>query len=156
MKIPERVVKRLLEKIEKDPQTGCHISTYSAGSHGYAQVGWNEEGERTVMLAHRALWIAMMGPIPKGYTLDHMCKVRKCINLDHMRLLINYENARRTHGRDWPLGQCAQGHPNSALKEYPSGKRGIVTACSICVKEHWTRKNRRRPTIGGQFKHLQK
>jgi hypothetical protein len=152
MQIPKRVVDRLLTKIEVDQQSGCHISTYSVGSHGYAQIGWHEDGHRFVMLAHRVLWTAMMGPIPEGYTIDHVCKTRKCINLDHMRLLSNFENARRTHGRDWPLGQCAQGHPNSALKSYPNGKRGEVLACSICMKEHWTRKNRRRKFKNSRFK----
>lgn len=49
-------------------------------------------------------------------TIDHTCKNRRCVNVAHLRMLSNYENARRTGGRDWPLGQCVNGHDNSLLE----------------------------------------
>lgn len=109
--VPARVVERVRTKVTVDESTGCLISTYSTGSHGYAQVGWVEDGERTITLAHRVAWIGDHGPIPDGMTVDHTCKRRKCVNVAHLRLLTNYENARRTSGRDWPIGQCINGHP---------------------------------------------
>lgn len=107
---PARVIERVLSRIVISAD-GCHISTYSTGSHGYAQVGWSEAGKSTVTLAHRVAWIASNGPIADGMTVDHTCKQRRCVNVEHLRILTNYENARRTFGRDWPLGQCANGHP---------------------------------------------
>ncbi len=110
---------------------GCHVSTYSLGSHGYPQVGWTEEGRRFVTLVHLVVWRATRGQIPTGCTVDHQCKLKRCMRADHLRLLPNLENARRTSGRDWPLGFCAQGHPDA---EYwrPSGlgrKKGYCAAC---------------------------
>ena len=131
--IPTRVIERVRTKVVVDPDRGCHISTYSVGSHGYAQVGWHEDGLRTVTLCHRVIWYAEHGPIPEGMTIDHMCKQRKCVRIDHLRLLTNYENARRTAGRDWPLGQCINGHPNKHLGNV-SGR----THCTICAAE-WQR-----------------
>ena len=61
-------------------------------------------------------------------TVDHVCKVRRCVNPDHLRLLDNFENARRTSGRDWPLGQCRQGHPDSNLIITSEGRR----RCAVC------------------------
>jgi len=107
--IPERVVERIRDKVAMGPK-GCHISTYSVASHGYAQVGWGEAGERFLVLVHQAIWLIEHGPIPDGMTVDHECKNRRCMRLSHLRLITNLENARRTHGRDWPLGECAQGH----------------------------------------------
>lgn len=130
--IPPRVAERAATHYVEDAH-GCHISTYSVASHGYAQIGWQEaEDHRTVMtLCHRAAWVYFHGTqIPDGMTIDHLCHNRQCVNPDHLRLLSNFENARRTSGRDWPIGQCANGHPNKYLRLY-AGK----WACSICRPE---------------------
>lgn len=127
--VPERVARRAYENVTPGPN-GCWISTYSVGSHGYAQVGWQDSKVHTV-LAHRAAWVHVNGQMPLGMTLDHLCKTRRCVNPDHLRLLPNYENARRTGGRDWPLGYCPNGHPNSLLVR--SGTKGPMT-CGECVR----------------------
>lgn len=129
--IPRRVQERAGTRWEADGD--CWISTYSVASHGYAQVGWQDNRERHIVLAHRASWEYAMGPVPLGHTLDHLCKQRRCVNPAHMRILTNYENARRTSGRDWPLGQCANGHPNSESYLQPAGKR----ICRPC-KRDWS------------------
>lgn len=127
--IPERVRERAFTRYE--PELDCWISTYSTGSHGYAQIGWggSEITKRGVVLAHRASWEHVNGPMPIGKTLDHICKSRKCVNPDHMRVLENYENARRTSGRDWPLGECVNGHSNEHLQVFPDGRQH----CGICA-----------------------
>lgn len=139
--IPARVQERAATKWEQSGD--CWMSTYSCGRHGYAQIGWKADGSNHTVLAHRASWEHHMGPVPAGYTLDHLCKVKRCVNPAHLRILPNYENARRTNGRDWPLGQCAHGHPNSRIRVQPSGKR----VCSDC-KPIWQARydaKRRRP-----------
>jgi hypothetical protein len=129
--IPERVKERAHERWEADGD--CWISTYSVASHGYAQIGWQNNGkERHVVLAHRASWEHINGPVPQGMTIDHLCKQRRCVNPGHLRVLDNFENARRTRGRDWPLGECANGHSSEYLKDY-DGRRH----CSICATEIW-------------------
>lgn len=137
--VPARVAHRVATKVQEESD-GCLISLYSTGSHGYAQIGWHENGERIVTLAHRVAWIAANGEIPAGMTVDHTCKRRQCVNVDHLRLLENYENARRTSGRDWPLGECANGHPNKHLKKVDGGRR---TKCSLCMAD-WQRAYRAR------------
>jgi len=133
-KVPTRVYERITHWAERDEATGCLVSKYSTGSHGYAQIGWHEAGSRTVTLCHLALWRYEEGPIPDGYTVDHECKNKRCVERSHLRLLTNHENARRTHGRDWPLGYCVNGHPNSELS-YQGKKR----VCRICRRE-WARR----------------
>lgn len=139
--IPDRAAQRALTRYTVDGETGCHISTYSCGSHGYAQVGWQvTPGEirvRSTTTAHRAAWTAIHGTIPAGMTIDHLCKNRRCVNVDHLRMLTNYENARRTHGRDWPLGQCVNGHSNKHLGYFDGGKK---LHCSICHQSWGSRK----------------
>lgn len=138
MDIPERVVKRVLSKVAMGPR-GCHISTYSVASHGYAQVGWHEDGERIVTLCHRVIWTWFRGAIPDGMTVDHMCKNRRCIRLQHLRLISNLENARRTSGRDWPLGQCVNGHSDAEywVPKAGRGGKGFCLRCKTEAREQW-------------------
>lgn len=132
--IPERVAQRaaLSVVIEGD----CLVSTYSTASHGYAQIGWQDKGDRWVVTAHRAAWVHYTGEqIPEGMTIDHLCHNRPCVRKEHLRMLSNFENARRTAGRDWPLGECINGHSNDHLRTQASGKK----VCAMCVDERAAR-----------------
>lgn len=128
------MIARVLDNIDRDPGTLCLISRYSVASHGYAQVGWQEHGSRFVTLAHRVAWVGTHGPIPENMTVDHLCHNRKCVNVGHMRLLPNFENARRNGPGDWPLDQCKNGHPASALRQYAQKRR-----CHLCRREEQRR-----------------
>lgn len=133
-RIPERVVERVLSKVAMGP-TGCHLSTYSVASHGYAQVGWQEDGQRFLTLCHLVAWVAQNGPVADGMTIDHYkCRNRRCMRVDHLRMISNLDNARRTSGRDWPLGECANGHPDE-LYWRPAGPGRSRGYCSECHRE---------------------
>lgn len=125
--IPAPVVARLLANVE---QAGdCLVSRYSIGGHGYSQIGWHDNGRTVTVLGHRTAWIAAHGPIPDGMTVDHLCRNRRCINVEHLRLLTNEQNARdngpaqRTH--------CPAGHPYDEQNTYrtPNGHR----RCRSCA-----------------------
>lgn len=146
--IPERVARRAYERVEKRDD-GCWISTYSVASHGYAQIGWTTAAKTYMVLAHRAAWTHVNGQVPLGMTLDHICKTRRCVNPAHLRMLPNYENARRVAGMDWPIGYCANGHPNSARVGYgdrrkSNGRRRPRTICGICRKVYVARRDWRK------------
>jgi rhodanese-related sulfurtransferase len=110
----------------------CIVSCYSTGSHGYSQIGWYEPtARRSVMvLGHRAAWESANGPIPEGMTVDHMCRNRRCINVDHLRLLSNTDNARdngmsrRTH--------CPSGHAYDETNTYVHPRTGH-RSCRACA-----------------------
>lgn len=137
--IPARVTARAFTKWTPGRQ-GCRISTYSVASHGYSQIGWQDGKHLYCTTVHRAAWTHVHGQIPKGMTVDHKptCD-RRCVNVKHLRLLTNFENARR-NGRDWPLGQCINGHPNSELIVADGGRR---RRCRLC-RNMYQRTYRRR------------
>ena len=144
--IPHRVAQRAISRFVVD-EDGCHISTYSVASHGYAQVGWQDKNYRTCVTAHRAAWVAHTGKqIPAGMTIDHTCKERRCVNPRHLRMLSNFENGRRTNGRDWKPGYCANGHPNKHLGVDPwrttkGGKKRQGLRCRKCARLYGRRSN---------------
>lgn len=96
--IPAVVLERAMSHYEVD-DNGCWISTYSRGSHGYAQIGWHENGRTRMILHHRATWTASNGDVPEGMTLDHLCCVRPCVNPAHLQVLSMEANGRRQNGR---------------------------------------------------------
>lgn len=137
---PQRVIDRLMSNYKID-DNGCWISGYSSASHGYAQIGWQESGQRFLWLAHKVSWVGLNGPVPEGFTLDHTCPIRnrKCINPEHLRVLTNLENSRRINGRDFPLGWiCHRNHDPSNLRPYPRKTKsgGVRTGltCAECVR----------------------
>lgn len=145
--VPERVAERAHSKWELG-EGGCWISTYSIASHGYSQIGWKAEATRHMVLGHRASWAHVNGQVPMGMTLDHTCKVRRCVNPAHLRLLPNFENARRNQGDDWEFGTCRNGHPNTELEDVSRPTKGggarVGVQCRTCARDwrkRWEERN---------------
>lgn len=61
------------------------------------QRGFNQKGYGLIngRGAHRVLWEKEHEAIPDGYELDHLCRVRSCVNLDHLEVVTHAENVRR-------------------------------------------------------------
>lgn len=76
---------------------------------GYGQA---RHGDK-VTCAHRLAYEMLVGPIPKGLVIDHLCRVRECVNPAHMEPVTNAENIRRGEGgAHWAAKtHCPQGHP---------------------------------------------
>lgn len=140
---PERVVERLWNRYEVR-EDGCWISGYSTASHGYAQIGWKEGGERRLWLAHRIAWYATHGDIPDGMTVDHICRTRTCINPDHLRLMTNWDNARRNNqggSDDYPSDwSCKRNHGFEHRSK-------VTRACLKCHKLHNEKYLRRKKSM---------
>lgn len=103
----------------------------SLNSKGYGLVS---NGGK-VVLAHRMAWEDVHGPIPHGLTVDHLCLVKRCVNVDHLELVALEENSRRgSAGRRATM--CAAGHPLTDDNVIENG-RGNRT-CRTC-RRAWSR-----------------
>jgi DNA-binding XRE family transcriptional regulator len=81
-----RAIEPVLE--DKGHHTPCHIWTGSLNHAGYGRA-WGGQ-------AHRVAWERANGPVPEGLELDHLCRVRACVNPDHLEPVSRQENMRRS------------------------------------------------------------
>lgn len=102
------------------------------------------------VFAHRVSYELHREPIPDGMVIDHLCRVRHCVNPDHLRVVTNAENvlcgvgltaenARKTH--------CKRGHALTGANLYIPPKRPSERQCRACRLEH-CRKQRASVTCG--------
>jgi len=77
-----------------EPNTGCWLWTLSIKPKGYGQI----KNAGRLAYAHRIAYQLLRGPIPKGMTIDHLCRVRCCVNPDHMEVVTNRTNVLRGTG----------------------------------------------------------
>ena len=121
---PQRVIDRVLARCDVNSE-GCHLSRHKTNGKGYVQFVFSQKGRRTFRGAHQIVWVYFNGPIPDGMIVDHACHRdgdcpggptcphRRCVNIDHLRLLTPKDNtlygvgptavnARKTH--------CIHGH----------------------------------------------
>lgn len=71
----------------------CWIWTGPMADSGY---GIASDGRNKTVIAHRAVYEKLVGPIPKGTQLDHTCRQRACINPAHLEPVTPSENCRRS------------------------------------------------------------
>ncbi len=129
--IPERVVERVRSLVPHPHGVECIIWPLSTGSHGYGQIGWGAKNEKASgTTAHRAVWLSYVGPIG-DLTVDHLCRNRRCVNLDHLRLLSNVDNA--SDNGLATRSSCPAGHEYAGdnLHLTPAGHR----RCKKCARE---------------------
>lgn len=77
-------------KFAEDPHTGCWNWT-GALTKGYGRI---KVGGRT-RIAHRVVYERLVGPIPEGLHLDHLCVNPRCIRPEHLEPVTTRENNRR-------------------------------------------------------------
>lgn len=75
---------------------GCWLWRGPVQTTGYARIYIPET--RTQVHAHRYAWQRANGPVPEGMQLDHLCRIRHCVNPQHMEAVTQAENVRRGAG----------------------------------------------------------
>ena len=83
-------MENLRDLIEVDP-SGCWLWTGYIHPSGYGRVWWRGQKH----YAHRAVFLDNGGVIPDGLELDHLCRVRRCVNPAHLEAVTRSENVRR-------------------------------------------------------------
>lgn len=89
---------RFWVKVDK---TGCcwrWTASLDAGEHGQFNLGTTADGKKLIRRAHRISYTWLVGPIPDGLVLDHLCRHRECVNPKHLQPVTHWENIMRGVG----------------------------------------------------------
>lgn len=86
------------------------------------------------VVAHRFAYELLVGPIPEGKTLDHLCRNTLCVNPDHLEPVTLEENIRRAHPAV-RSGACAKGHAFTAENTYRPPGSPSRRICRTCQRE---------------------
>ncbi len=112
---------------------------------GYiAQDGYGQTGRGP---AHRAVYLRLVGDIP-AETLDHLCRVRHCVNPDHLEPVSRRENILRGYGPGAQVtrtGFCRRGHAMDAANSFY--QPGRARRCLACFKAAQRRSRERKQTV---------
>ena len=127
--------------IDRRPD-GCWIFGHRNDENSY---GITRRAESDWMAVHRFVYEKYKGPIPDGLQLDHLCRVRSCVNPDHLEPVTNQINVCRApkviaaraalccrHGHEWT--------PENTYIQSSSGTR----VCRKCVAESQRRYQERK------------
>jgi hypothetical protein len=128
---------RLSGKIEQGPE--CWEWRGARNWAGYGQSSLYGK----VMQAHRAVYLLLVGPIPDGYQLDHLCRNRGCVNPDHLEPVTARINLLRSTGItaiQAAQTHCKRRHPLSGSNlRVRTGKR----FCHQCAMDYQRERRRK-------------
>lgn len=106
--------------------SGCWLWVGTSGSYGLATF----RGQS--LPAHRLLYRALIGEIPSGEHLDHLCRVQLCVNPTHVEPVSPRENILRGIGfsaMNAKKTHCPRGHAYDELNTLHHQNRRVCKAC---------------------------
>lgn len=117
---PDLLPEKLAARIVVD-DNGCWMWQGAKTRKGYGMTGSRP--------AHRITYTLLVGPIPSGLQIDHLCRVPGCCNPEHLEPVTALENNRRAPGWLGNKTHCKHGHPFAGenLRFTPEGYRRCVT-----------------------------
>jgi hypothetical protein len=116
-------------KVKLVGASGCLVRSGAPDPDGYGR--FNIDG--IPMLAHRVAWMLAGNELPKWpLVLDHTCRNRWCVNVDHLEVVTHLEN--RVRGtRQQNKTTCRNGlHPWPESRVVSGGK----PRCKPCHDAH--------------------
>lgn len=143
-------IDRFNEKFVIDSTTNCWNWIGKPRDDGYClfSVGSKKDGSMHDVYAHRWSYEHFIGDIPDGYTIDHKCRNRRCVNPNHLEAVTNIVNVMR--GNSIPALNarklyCKHGHPLDDANTYTYKDR--QRHCRIChALSEQAQRDKRKPS----------
>lgn len=146
MRRTRSVAERAWSKFQRDPDSGCWVWTGYRDKNGYGKI-WMGHPDRSFM-AHRVMYELIVGPIPTGLQIDHLCRNTSCVNPSHLEPVtaaVNTYRAESVTGRYARAANCSKcGLPLQAKVGRSRGGR----ECRPCVRRYQREWDRARRKVG--------
>jgi hypothetical protein len=132
---------RFWSKVE--PTGFCWLWTAALRTDGYGVFQTKNRGG--IVRAHRYAYELLIGKIPSGLQIDHLCRVKRCVNPDHLEAVTAKENTRRAFAARAPIARCKRGHeftPSNTHTSPTTGSRTCRACLAVRQKAYYERKKR--------------
>ena len=133
---PRTTIVDFFRKVDKQ-DSGCWLWLGAKTHNGYGRFAHGNKTRR----AHRWIYEQMVGHIPFGLTIDHLCNVRACVNPEHMRVTTIGENAMRGEMNLARINRskthCPYGHVFAGHNLFMEGTRRRCRACNNARKARY-------------------
>lgn len=130
---PEPAHVRVLARCVEDGD--CWVWQGPVNRKGYGSVMCPDRRVRPI---HRVTYMALVGPIPDGLTLDHTCRNKRCVNPWHLEPVPSAVNTKRAQPYRKLKTHCPHNHPYIVT---PSGRKRCMECDRIDARTRWHRKN---------------
>jgi hypothetical protein len=137
-------LKRFLDKILIG--SDCWLWTGAKNSWGYGNVTVSKRQWG----AHRLSYRNLVGPIPHGMELDHLCRQPSCVRPDHLEVVERATNNIRSNSISAINGRaqvCKAGHPFDEHNTYRRPDRQ-GRDCRACRRRRKKEQRARRTLVG--------
>lgn len=124
---------RLMSCVKVDTKSKCWLWQGYLEKNGYGRLSVGHKRQ----WAHIHFYNLIVGPVPDGLELDHLCRNHACVNPAHLEPVTHKENMRRSPFTACHIHRakthCPQGHPYSGsnLVEW-----GGFRYCRTCQNEY--------------------
>lgn len=142
---------RFWKMVAPPNENGCRLwlgakSTSSTGDYGSFSLYAPRPLPRKVVKAHVFSWELVHGPVPEGLELDHLCRVRLCVEEKHLEPVTHQVNMLRGDGVasiNASKSFCNNGHPlfGDNVRMEGGGRLRRCKACAKAAMERFMQKN---------------
>jgi hypothetical protein len=143
MKVDGTPEERFWAKVNADGVCWEWMAATDRGGYGV----FNPYG--TIVRAHRFAWETLVGPIPEGLHIDHLCRNRICVCIDHLEPVTPVVNQRRSTSavrrtvQSANITHCPAGHEYNAENTHVN-KRNGARKCRTCHRDNERRRRNER------------
>lgn len=130
---------RFWEKVQKTDSCWLWTAQKTAAGYGMSWIG------KDCKYSHRQSYEYLIGPIPEGLELDHLCRNPICCNPAHLDPVTHKENMRRAVRQKYRVkNTCKEGHDWGNPKNVYFRRNG-TRWCAECNRTKWYKRGRNKP-----------
>ena len=136
----DSTLKKFYAKISQTNTCWIWVGAQTPGGYGKMGVGGKTK------YAHRLSYEHWNGPIPHKLQIDHLCRVRQCVNPQHLEAVSGRENLIRGFGASGVNARktiCNNGHAYTPENTYLYRGRRQCNECRAAYRKIWNDKQRK-------------